>query len=97
MEAITNDNHEIINLLINCGAHLTGSARAIDLAQPDPSGRTALHVAALHGHEEIVHYLLEHVENINETDMMGLTALDYALKADQQGVSVILNKFTTKS
>lgn len=117
IEAITNDNHEIISMLINCGAHLTGSSRAVgeqlcaaaargsltriksyqlagaDLSQPDPSGRTALHVAALHGHEEIVRYLLDYMENINETDMLGLTALDYALKADQQNVAVMLNNF----
>lgn len=118
MEAVTNDNHEIINLLINCGAHLTGSSRAVgeqlcaaaargslarlksyqlagaDLSQPDPSGRTPLHVAALHGHEEIVQYLLEYMDNTNETDILGLTALDYALKADQQSVVVMLNNFS---
>ncbi|XP_037812456.1 L-asparaginase [Lucilia sericata] len=120
IEAITNDNHDIIQMLINCGAHLTGSSRAVgeqlcaaaargsltrlksyqlagaDLSQPDPSGRTALHVAALHGHEEIVQYLLQYMDTINETDMLGLTALDYALKADQQDVAVILNKFATQ-
>lgn len=29
MEAITVDNHEIIKILIKCGAHMTGSARAL--------------------------------------------------------------------
>lgn len=117
IEAITNDNHEIIGLLVNCGAHLTGSARAIgehlcaaaargfltriksyqlagaDLSQPDPSGRTALHVAALHGQEEIVKYLLNYTENANETDMLGLTALDYAVRAEQQVVVALLTNF----
>ncbi|XP_039497871.1 L-asparaginase [Drosophila santomea] len=102
LEAVSTDSHEIIQLLINCGAHLTGSSRAIgeqlcaaaargsmvrlksyqfagaDLAQPDPSGRTALHVAALHGFPEVVQYVLPYFENPHEKDMLGLTALDYA-------------------
>lgn len=71
LEAISNDHHDIIKLLMKCGAHITGSARAVgehlcaaasrgsrkrlesyylagaDLSQPDPSGRTALHVVSL--------------------------------------------------
>lgn len=114
LEAVTTDNHEIINLLITCGAHLTGSSRAVgeqlcaaaargsllrlqsyqlagaDLSQPDPSGRTALHVAAQHGYEEIVQYLLDYIDNIKETDMLGLTALDYAERADQQHIVALL-------
>uniref|UniRef100_T1P870 asparaginase n=1 Tax=Musca domestica TaxID=7370 RepID=T1P870_MUSDO len=115
LEAVTTDNHEIINLLITCGAHLTGSSRAVgeqlcaaaargsllrlqsyqlagaDLSQPDPSGRTALHVAAQHGYEEIVQYLLDYTDNIKETDMLGLTALDYAERADQQHIVALLS------
>lgn len=115
LEAVTTDNHEIINLLITCGAHLTGSSRAVgeqlcaaaargsllrlqsyqlagaDLSQPDPSGRTALHVAAAHGHEDIVRYLLDFVDNLHETDILGLTALDYAERADQQSIVALLN------
>lgn len=71
LEAISHDNHEIIKLLMKCGSHITGSARAVgehlcgaasrgslkrlesyrmagaDLSQPDPSGRTALHVVSI--------------------------------------------------
>lgn len=89
MEAISNDLHDIIQILIRCGAHLTGSARGLgeelcsaaargiikrlqsyqiagaDLSQPDISGRTALHLAALHGHIDVVQYLLKnHVEKM---------------------------------
>ncbi|XP_034664490.1 L-asparaginase [Drosophila subobscura] len=102
LEAVSTDSHEIIQLLINCGAHLTGSSRAVgeqlcaaaargslmrlksyqyagaDLSQPDPSGRTALHVAALHGFPEVVEYVLPYFESASEKDLLGLSALDYA-------------------
>ncbi|BFG02303.1 L-asparaginase [Drosophila madeirensis] len=102
LEAVSTDNHEIIQLLINCGAHLTGSSRAVgeqlcaaaargslmrlksyqyagaDLSQPDPSGRTALHVAALHGFPEVVEYVLPYFESASEKDLLGLSAWDYA-------------------
>ncbi|XP_037937308.1 L-asparaginase-like isoform X1 [Teleopsis dalmanni] len=116
-EAITTDNHEIIQLLINCGAHLTGSSRGIgeklcaaaargsmkrlksyqlagaDLTQPDPSGRTALHLAALHGHEDIVRFLLPFHENLEETDLLGLTPLDYATRAKHFTIVNLMNDF----
>lgn len=114
LEAVCTDNHEIIQLLISCGAHLTGSSRAVgeqlcaaasrgaltrlisyqlagaDPMQPDPSGRTALHIAALHGHEDIIQYLLPYVEDRNETDLLGLTALDYAKRASHEGIVKLL-------
>lgn len=63
-----------------------------DLSQPDPSGRTALHVAALHGHAELVKYLLERRVDRNEKDMLGLTPLDYAKLREHNGEIVnILN------
>lgn len=120
-EAVATDNHEIINLLINCGAHLTGSSRGIgeqlcaaaargsllrlqsyqlagaDLAQPDPSGRTALHVAALHGHLHIVEYLLKNLDNFYEKDMLGLTPLDYAKRTEQVAVVALLKGKTGKT
>ncbi|XP_016942489.2 L-asparaginase [Drosophila suzukii] len=110
LEAVSTDSHEIIQLLINCGAHLTGSSRAVgeqlcaaaargsmirlksyqyagaDLAQTDPSGRSALHVAALHGFLEVVQYVLPYFENPNEKDMLGLTALDYAERGGHAAV-----------
>ncbi|XP_055843692.1 L-asparaginase [Episyrphus balteatus] len=110
MEAVSVDHHEIIQLLLSCGAHLTGSMRAIgeqlcsaaargsllrlqsfqlagaDLAQVDHSGRTALHVAALHGHVEIVEYLVKNYDDINGKDKLGLTALQYAKMIEHEEV-----------
>lgn len=104
MEAISNDHHDIIKLLIKCGAHITGSARAIgehlcaaaarglmnrlesyrlagaDLSQPDPSGRTALHLACLHGNVPMVQYLIKNYVDKDECDLLGLTPIQYATK-----------------
>ncbi|XP_034489842.1 L-asparaginase [Drosophila innubila] len=114
-EAVSTDNHEIIQLLISCGAHLTGSSRAVgeqlcaaasrgslrrlqsyqlagtDLSLSDPSGRTALHVAALHGFEELIHYMLPYMENTDKKDMLGLTAYDYALRGSHASIADLLN------
>lgn len=51
-----------------------------DLTQPDSSGRTALHVASLHGHLELVKYLLKHRVEKDEVDALGLSPLDYATR-----------------
>lgn len=114
MEAINSDRHDIIKVLRNCGAHLTGSARIIgeelcaaasrgslrrlqsyylagaDLNQPDPYGRTALHISALLGHEEIANYLISKVTEIKDTDALGLTALDYAQRSGNSKIMEIL-------
>lgn len=53
-----------------------------DLSQPDASGRTALHLAALHCRMEMVQYLLKHRVVVADLDMLGMTALAYAQKRD---------------
>ncbi|XP_055384094.1 L-asparaginase [Condylostylus longicornis] len=114
LEAISGNYHDIIRLLMKCGAHLTGSSRAVgeelclaasknsvarleslrlagaDLSQEDISGRTALHLAALHNHIEVIEFLLD--KNVNKThlDMLKLSPLDYAIKADNEKVIEML-------
>lgn len=114
MEAISCDNHEIIRILVKCGAHMTGSARSLgdqlcsaaarglfkrlesyrlggaDLSLPDTSGRTALHLACLHGHTEVVQYLLKQSVDIDEADMLGLTPVDYAQKGGHSEITKLL-------
>lgn len=63
-----------------------------DLSQPDPSGRTALHLAALHGRGEMVAYLLRHGVVVDDVDMLGLTALAYAQRRD--GNEEIVDRLT---
>lgn len=110
MDAILNDNYQIIRLLLKCGAHLTGSIRAIgeslcsaaarnllhrlesyriagaDLSQGDPSGRTALHVAAMYGNLDVTQYLVKNYAEVNAVDYLGLTPLDYAVKVNAKAV-----------
>lgn len=114
MEAISCDNHEIIRILVKCGAHMTGSARSVgeqlcsvaargilkrlesyrlagaDLSLADVSGRTALHLACLHGHLEVAKYLLKHSVDVGEADMLGLTPLDYAQKGGNSEIIKLL-------
>lgn len=61
-----------------------------DLSQPDPSGRTALHVAALHGHLEMVKYLIGRRVERNVKDMLGLTPLGYAKLGENNEVIIKL-------
>ncbi|EDV91958.1 L-asparaginase [Drosophila grimshawi] len=61
-----------------------------DLSQPDPSGRTALHVAALHGFIELVHYLLPYMESSDTKDMLGLMPKDYAARGNHQDIVELL-------
>lgn len=121
MDAITNDHHDIIKLLLKCGSHMTGSARGVgehlcaaaargltkrldsyriagaDLSQPDPSGRTALHVACLHGNLEIVEYLLKYSVNFDDIDLLGLTPLQYAKAGGHENVIKILTPIENES
>lgn len=114
MEAITSDCHEIIKILVKCGAHMTGSARAVgeqicsaairngmkriisyrlagaDLSQADASGRTALHVACLHGHQELVEYLLKSNVERDAKDLLGLMPYDYAERGGQMEIIDLL-------
>ena len=117
-EAISNDHHDIIKLLMKCGGHITGSSRSVgeslcgassrgmirrlesyrlagaDLSLPDCSGRTALHLASLHGHLDVVEYLLKHQVELGVQDMLGLTALNYAEKGKHNSiVDVLLPSF----
>lgn len=114
MEAIDIDSHEIIKTLIKCGAHMTGSARALgellcmaasrglvkrlksyrlagaNLSQVDLSGRTALHLACLHGHKECIEYLLSNSVEKECRDQLNMTPYDYAAQNDQTEIINLL-------
>ncbi|KAG8296327.1 hypothetical protein J6590_059594 [Homalodisca vitripennis] len=59
---------------------LSLQAAGANLSQPDISGRTSLHLAAMHNHEEIVKFLLANGVSTKTKDMMGFTPLDVAEK-----------------
>lgn len=64
----------------------------VDLSQIDPSGRTALHLAALHGHVNTVIFLLENSVDASVQDLLGLTPIDYAKKGSYPEVVELIEK-----
>lgn len=101
-DAIECDHHDIIKLLLQCGAHLHGDALLIgakmcaaaatgnvrrlrsfhlagaDLTQTNISGRSPLHLAALHNKAAAMKFLLEHGADVKCVDMLGQSALQLA-------------------
>lgn len=61
-----------------------------NLSQPDLSGRTALHTACLHGHKEIVVYLLNNYVDKDTKDLIDLTPIDYAARSGQKEIMDLL-------
>jgi len=57
---------------------------------PRAEGRTALHVAAEHGHASNVFVLVEAGANLMARDHLGLTPLDLADKADHSECMAVL-------
>ncbi|KAJ9597265.1 hypothetical protein L9F63_011869 [Diploptera punctata] len=115
MDAIQFDNHQVIKLLVQCGAHLalkqstiigeklcSAAARGnlkrlqsfefagANMNLADCSGNTALHLAALHGNEKIVEYLLSKKVNVMTANMMGYTAIDIAKKMNRDNILQLL-------
>lgn len=61
-----------------------------NLSQSDFSGRSALHVACLHGHKEVVEYLLNNNVDKNVKDLLNFTPFDYAVHGDQTEIKNLL-------
>ncbi len=77
--ALTNENFDIVKLLINNEA---------DVNANDVDKRTPLHEASSHnGNLEIVKLLIEKGANINAKDLDGLTPRDYALKNEHKEIA----------
>ncbi|KAK0161953.1 hypothetical protein PV327_008348 [Microctonus hyperodae] len=56
----------------------------------DENGRTALHIASIHGHVTIVDFLLIHHANPNEIDTDGCTPLHYSTSRGHQNTVLLL-------
>ncbi|XP_076751974.1 L-asparaginase 1 [Xylocopa sonorina] len=115
VDAIEWDHHDIIKILMQCGAHLHGSAYLIgermcaaaavgnitrlksyqlanaDLSQTDLSGRTPLHIAALHNEVKTVKFLLEHNVDRDGRDKSGQSPYDLAKASDSMEVEILLS------
>ena len=75
MHAAKTNNLNIIKLLVEAGCNLN---------KPGHCGETSLHIAAKHGGEATIEYLLIHGANPNMTDDNGLTALFHVIKQASQ-------------
>ncbi|CAO2035201.1 unnamed protein product [Urochloa humidicola] len=63
-----------------------------DPSKPDYDGRTALHVAALRGYEDIVRFLIQRGANVNSIDKFGNSPLLLALKSGHDRITSLLVK-----
>ncbi|XP_039820792.1 potassium channel KOR2-like isoform X2 [Panicum virgatum] len=63
-----------------------------DPSKPDYDGRTALHVAALRGYEDIVRFLIQSGADVNSIDKFGNSPLLLALKSGHDRITSLLVK-----
>lgn len=74
-----------------CGAAARGLVKRLqsyrlagaNLSQSDFSGRSALHLACLHGHKDVVEYLIKNSVDTAPLDQLKMTPYDYAVRNDQ--------------
>ena len=122
IDAIECDHHEVIKLLMKCGAHLHGydtcmirekmcAAAAVgdvkrlesyhfanaDLSQKDFSGRTPLHLAALHNKEQVVKFLLKHGAETGSVDKVNQSPYDLAVTVDSIEAAFLLLPFNVSN
>ncbi len=81
--AITYDNQEMVNYLIEHGRDVNQTNRR--------SGFTPLMAAACYGRAEIAKTLIEHGVDQNAKDSKGFTAADFARKMNKKSVLEVLN------
>ncbi len=81
--AITYDNIEMVNFLIEKGIDVNKTMRK--------SGFTALMAASCYGRIEVVKILVEHGANKDAVDAKGFTAVDFARKMNKKSVLNILS------
>lgn len=67
-----------------------------NLSQGDLSGRTALHLACLHGHKEAVEYLLKNSVNTCAIDHLNFSPYDYAARGGHADIVDLLTKHGAK-
>lgn len=72
-------------------------ARGVDLNAADYDGRSALHLAAAEGQDEVLRYLIAQKVELNPRDRWGYTPLDDALRHKREGAAALLRKAGAQS
>lgn len=83
-----------------CAAAARGSLKRLisyrlagaNLSQSDLGGRTALHLACLHGQKEIVEYLLNNYAEKDSRDLLNFSPYDYAERGSHEDIVSLLIK-----
>ena len=89
-------NRHLGHTLCNIGAHGDVNAlqrmalKGVDLNAANGDSRTAMHLAACHGHAQAVDFLLRAGAAVNVFDRFGHTPLDDALHFQRQDVAALL-------
>ncbi|KAL6652668.1 hypothetical protein ACP70R_011593 [Stipagrostis hirtigluma subsp. patula] len=93
---IARQEAELVLGVINAAYHgdlfrLKGLISAgADPSKPDYDGRTALHVAALRGYEDIIRFLIQRGATVNSIDKFGNSPLLQALKSGHHRITSLL-------
>ncbi|XP_013873424.1 glutaminase kidney isoform, mitochondrial [Austrofundulus limnaeus] len=92
-------NKSVVNLMFAAYSGDVSALRrfalsAVDMDQRDYDSRTALHIAAAEGHEEVVRFLIEICKvNPHVKDRWGNTPLDDAMQFSHNAVVSVLQKY----
>lgn len=71
-------------------AKILNNRDLVTFMKGDEDGTTALQLAALYGHLDIVQYMIEHDASINQKDQYGRTALTNTARKDHKEVAIYL-------
>ena len=92
--------HETVKLIHQFLSNIKNEQEILDFANAADRGNgwTALHLACMNGHENVIKYLINNVKvDIWKKDLQNMTAMEHAWQNGHQTVVSYLSKFKDKS